>query len=364
LTEIPAAVATGEKVCDFMYINGTHMYKLAKGGFLESFDNLDTIDPLDETKWAQYGDRKPSLYKGVTYGLIPGDSTTVPGMQGGPLLCNNELIKQFNVVSPYELYEQKKWTFDTFKEYLPTVSDTTAGHEIYGLICTPTYILPKTAVIANGGSLTIKNGDSEVFGYTQLNAITAIEWAKEIVGMKGIYKEEQWASPLFAGGGGTFLMHNPGVAFITEDWSPNMHLKDYGFVRFPYGPSAEYGKTPTAYTTMEGYIYSMPLGVDVENVSYLIDVWCNKKRDPQNIMSQKEIDEEREIWRRNSFHNDNSYFAYDADSKNTHVDGRYELFDLNPTIYNVLQTAVTGKKSVIEIMSSIEEQVNLAMAER
>ena len=360
---IPASVAAATKQCDLMFIEARDMYKLAKGGFLSNLDELQNIDPLDATRWSQNYGREMYTYKGVTYAVKQlSYSGAAGGISGGALVFNEALIKEFNVTHPYELLENKQWTFDTFTDMLPQVSDTSAERKIYGLIQQNDDLLPKSAVFANGGHAAVDINGVQVFGFTQPEAIYALEWAKNIIGMKDYFKKVDSNNGDFVKGNGTFYLSQAWVNMIMGEafasFSAIMNDIEFSWIHFPYGPSAVYGETMAVWEQSTIQEWSIPLSADdEENSAYLLNYWLDPAKGNSADFAAK-ADEYNGRQRREFFFSDKSYEYFTYMDTQKILDYPLGLEDLRDTLNNSLAAAVKGNKSIIEALASIEEKVN------
>ena len=360
-----ASISAGIKEADILFIEGKNMYSLAKQECLENLDELANIQPLDAKQWSQNYGRELYTYKGITYGVAPaGVLETTGQLRGGGMICNDELVKAFNITHPNELYEQKKWTFQTFEELLPLVTDTNPENRVYGLFYSDEALLPKSAILANGGSPVVETEGKKVFGYTQKNALDALEWATRIASMKDSYKKISYDKGDFANNSAIFYIDQSWMIMDTTlEYSLIMNEVEFSWLRFPYGPSAEYGETISAFTTSNDQVYSIPVNADdAEESAYLLSYWQNAERgDPEGSVNKAMADEE--MSKRQNFFNDKSYDTFKYLSRNMVMDFPYALDDQITNLNNALIAAVKGNKAPSEVMSAIEEPINTALAE-
>ncbi|MDF2685817.1 MAG: transporter substrate-binding protein [Clostridia bacterium] len=365
---IAASVASGVKQCDLMFIEARDMYQLAKAGYLSNLDELESIDPLDDSRWSQNYGREMYTYNGISYAVKSKSYTgAAGGISGGTLVFNEALIKEFNVTHPYELLENGQWTFDTFKEMLPKVTDTSADHRIYGLVQHIDDLLPKSAVFANGGHAAVEIDGKLVFGFTQPEAVYALEWAKTIMTDKDSFKKVEHSNGDFAKGNATFYLAQAWVNMIMDEafknFSSIMNDIEFSWIHFPYGPNAEYGVTMAAWEQSTIQEWSIPITCDDEESSaYLLNYWLDPaKGNPEEFNKTAEAYNLRQ--RNQFFFSDESYEKFTFIDTNKILDYPLGLEDVRDQLNTTLVTASRGNKSVIEALSSIETKVNSILDE-
>jgi hypothetical protein len=360
---IAASVASGVKQNDLMFIEARDMYQLAKAEYLVNLDELENIDPLDESRWSQNYGREMYTYKGISYAVKQRSYTgAAGGISGGTLVFNDNLIKEFNAPNPYELLENGQWTFDTFKDLLPKVTDTTADRRIYGLVQQNDDLLPKSAVFANGGHAAVEKDGKLIFGFTQPEAISALEWAKSIMSDKDVFKKVDYSNGDFAKGKATFYLSQAWVNMIMDEafknFSTIMNDISFSWIHFPYGPNAEYGKTMAAWEQSTIQEWSIPITCDdAESSAYLLNYWLDPaKGNPEEY--EKTAADYNARQRSQFFFSDQSYEAFTFIDTNKILDYPLGLEDVRDQLNNTLYSAARGSKSIIEALSAIETKVN------
>lgn len=93
-----------------------YTYTSNEGGVLLALKDIPTIDPDDE-KWGGKAFTVAAMFGGVQYGFYPWEWDLIPEVQGC-LLFNNEMIEQYVLDNPHELFEQGAWTWANFRKIL------------------------------------------------------------------------------------------------------------------------------------------------------------------------------------------------------------------------------------------------------
>ena len=347
-------IAVGDYHINFATEMGTPncIYSLYKAGMIEYLDDIEAIDLKNEKVWGTPAKRLPFTYEGKVWAYAGG------GKEGGAygrILYNNELIKEFGIDSPQVLLEQNKWTFDTFKELLPLVSDTSTERKIYGLSIYPDdQMLPLSAIFANGGNIvkTDSSGKS-YFGLSDNEALTALEWVKSLEADKDSLKHDAWPPTIFGSKGSTFFLTRSwvglGVSETDKIMYPQSHLDDFGWIPFPYGPNAEYGKSSGAYDSEAGGSVIM-IGNDKQDSGYVLNAFLSfvMTDDEGNI-----IDEEA-LFKRNFFQTEESYNNYKDGCNNFSYDYFSQLENSYKDMVSALNKVTKGTATPNEAMESIK----------
>ena len=112
--------AAGSLETDLIYrSNGNHLWYIGEAGcLLPITDFPDNIDLSDTDKYGTPGILEAAMFNGVPYAVQP---TYWPGLQG--IECffvayNTEEYAANGLTDLHEFYENKTWTWDTFKKHL------------------------------------------------------------------------------------------------------------------------------------------------------------------------------------------------------------------------------------------------------
>ncbi|MDF2685005.1 MAG: sugar transporter substrate-binding protein [Clostridia bacterium] len=351
-------IAAGDYHINFASERGVPncIFSMYKAGLIEYLDDIEAIDFNNTEVWGTPEKRMPFTYENKVWAYSGGGNE---GGTYGRLLYNNDLIKEFGVESPQSLYEQKKWTFDTFKELLPLVTDTTPERRIYGLSLYPiNHMLELTAIFANGGNVVKKDSSGKAyFGLLDNEALDAMEWVKEIKANKDSVRQDVWKPTLFGSKGSTFFltMVFVGIESDPEDdiMYPQNHLDDFAWIPFPSGPDAEYGKYTGTYESDFGGTVIL-IGNDKQDEGYVLNEFLSyiMKDEEGNIVN------EEASFKRNFFHSEESYDNYKKGSINFSYDYYPQLKDSYRNLIASLIKISSGRATPVEALEAIKDSMN------
>jgi len=247
---IRSAQAVGLDVPDVVDVGGDVGYSLYQVNGVQAFDDIPGIDINDEDKWGSKNFIVNANHGGKQYGIFANRWETIPQM-GGLLLFNNILINEWVLPNPYELYENKQWTWDTFKEILIQARHDEDKTKYYGLVIHDDwgdygFIFMKTAIFSNGGRALVEKNGKLAFGYDSAESMEAMEWAGSLLAddlakrTRNPEMEEftQGQSVFFLGDSWTGTVHTSSTPYL-----PSEQMKEYGFMHFPSGPKVPVGTT-------------------------------------------------------------------------------------------------------------------------
>ena len=128
---------TGTHLYDAMILNVGGAASLAQEGLLINLFDLENIDTL-----APWWDQRANAAYSVANKLYftTGDITIMNKVNTWSILFNKDMVKNNNLESPYDLYEDGTWTFDKMCEMAATVNTATSPEQIedpsvtYGLL--------------------------------------------------------------------------------------------------------------------------------------------------------------------------------------------------------------------------------------
>jgi len=231
-----AAAMAGDKYADIIDANLGWFQALRSGGYLADLNTVPGID-LNDPRW------NPAAFPMTTY------DGKVFGMQfkeiqpRAVLFFNKSLMEREGQPDIYELFRNKEWTWDKFREIMRNITKDTDGdniNDIWG-ITTIGDGLEKQAIWSNGARVVKNDGGKYVFGLNDPAAHEALQFVYEIINVDKFYKFQaegtDWTQPAY-----DFMEGNVGF-FAMEFWfapvwgAPEMQ-DDYGIVPFPMGPQA------------------------------------------------------------------------------------------------------------------------------
>lgn len=310
--QFAAAYAAGTQQGDFISSDNSTLLDLYKSGLLVDLDTIEALNLEDTEKWGVYSLRSATTSRGVLYAIPMQGSRYMPIFKkyNGAFFYNSALYDTFGLdMTPKEMVEQGKWTFDDFyavvtKTYDPNESSPIYGIAMYNSIVTAT-------IYANGGDVIAKEKGKYVFGYTKENAITALEWARKLnktTGLIGTFDDFEDEKAVFA--------------LAPSDRGIESEIKTVSWVPFPYGPNVEQGSTYVSYFGYsEGATAILKHEDDPEN-DQRTGVIFNALFEPTEKWGKDGYDRYIE---RNFFNSSEDYAAYKAGSDHMHYNWSKEF---------------------------------------
>ena len=310
--QFAAAYAAGIQQGDFISTDNNTLLDLYQSGLLVDLDSIEALNLEDTEKWGVYSLRTATTSRGVLYAIPMQGSRYMPIFKSynGAFFYNSELYDTFDMdMTPKEMVEQGMWTFDNFYSVVTQTYVPDEGSPVYGLALYNSIV--NATIYANGGDIITKKKGEYVFGYTQENAITALEWARKLsktTGLIGTFGDFENGKAVFA-----LAPSNMGI---------QSQIKTVSWVPFPYGPDVEQGTTYISYFGYsEGATAILKHEDDPEN-DQRTGVIFNALFEPTEKWGKDGYDQYIE---RNFFNSREDYDAYKAGSDHMHYDWSKEF---------------------------------------
>ncbi len=330
------------------------VYNMYKAGILEPLEYMSAIDLSNTEIYGTPEMRRAVTFKGLTYAFNADNGDD--GGNRGFLAYNDYLVKTFGVSDPQELYEQGLWTFDTFEEILPLVSDMSdPSNKIYGLTVYCDYqMLPFSAIFANGGKVVKQDENGKyVFALDDSEAIEALQWVTNLHQTSDIY-QESWPPHLFEEGKATFYL---GRTFsIQHALLEEYNVDEYYYIPFPCGPSGEYGVSSGTYSSDQGGVAFFSSS-DTEMVGYVFDYFLRFDDYPESLV----LDEyQHELT--SKFWSEESYSHYLRGFEIQEYDYFYEIgSDLYGKLAKGLYDSTVGNTNLSKVFDSYKNAIQMAL---
>ena len=365
-SQLVAAAAVSDKYTDLIDTGARTIY-----------ENLDYFLPLsnipgfnlEENKWGPQNYLETTKFNGENYGFIA-YAWGIPYPQYiGNLYFMPSIIKEFGLVNPQELYEQKTWTWDKFKEYATamTVKGSTKDEDRYGFVVSDAMQFPRAMIISNGGNAIVFDNalNKYVYGLNDSMAQQALQFIKDMLD-KGIgyyTVADEWAisAQMFKDRRLGFYEAFNKHSFVNAP----LHLasdlgEPYGWVPYPCGPSGTYGVSTAQFWWTARFLGVVDNFLDddeMENNSILLNY----------IFSPLESETEeswKDLVKRRFFFDDLSFKYYIDLFEGGTTDFSAVAFNSAWTnIPNVYRQIFKGTKSVSESVLSVAEKVNTELDE-
>jgi len=238
-TRVTRAVASGTDIPDIVDTEAAKGYTMKKAGLLVPYEEISTINLKDE-KWGVPNFIIYGRFDDLTYGTYPYLWLDCPHF-AGIVMFNNELIKKLGLENPYELQENKVWTWDKFEQVLTNATITEAENPVIGMGVIGKNDLVKTAIFSNNGQLVKQDGNG-VYSYAldQPEAIEGMDFIQRLVNNKII---KEISLPDFTKDKSVYLFSETWQGTVMSETAekegrPIYTMNDFGFLPFPNGPKA------------------------------------------------------------------------------------------------------------------------------
>lgn len=258
-------IASGLKTVDLFYRGGNNsLWKLANAKVLLPMTSFgDYIDLNDSDKYGAPGILEAAMINGVPYAVQP---TYWPGLQGVECFVtayNRDMLIGMGLTDLHEYYENKTWTWDTFKSVLDAASPLIPEGDI--LFSGRPHYLMNTLFYSNGFDyVDIIEGVPHFNLYSE-DAIHAVEFYQSLqqYGNQIEYLDSHWDNDTFIEGKCLMAMAMA-QKVIVGDIAYGASF-NYNIMPFPMGPDAEYGKWAQTVTRIYGL--AIPITVEEPEIS-------------------------------------------------------------------------------------------------
>jgi len=352
-------VATGIDIPDFFDISAVDAYGYYKSDMLYAYDDMPEID-LTNSKWGpkdfiQYGN-----FNGNQYGIFPYDWENMPEY-AGVILFNREFMLELGLdFNPYEMQENKNWTWDSFYDLLQPCSSPTDKSYLALGIHVGFDMLMKSVIMSNNVNIITKVNDKYVFNLNNNDAYDAMEYANKI-------KNSGYAKTLspedYVAKKSVFLACESWVGTHTDEWMnnkyPAFNMKDYGIMPFPSGPKAT-SNTVSAFVHMGRRLIwqSSHAENDKADVALVMNVLF-EPLDGSLKSSWKTYADKQVIHHKEGFAN----FEYMAE--NCNYDYSVQLNKVNTKLNNALIAIYNGSKTptagIEALVDAIQQEIDIEM---
>lgn len=262
----------GNCTTDLIYRHGGNsLWFIAEAGVLTPITDFPDIIDLSLTdKYGTPGVLEAAMFNGIPYAVQPVDWPGLQGFECFFIAFNTQEFAQNGLTSLHEYYENKTWTWDTFKKFLD-IAEPVVGEGEYIFEAHGGYLM-NTLFMANGFDFITFIDGIPTFDLTPKEALTAIEFLKTLSNYGDAINiaADRWACADFVDGNAlTTMATSNSVTTGTVAYGDS----PYSIVPFPSGPDVEYGKWAQSVTRIYGL--SIPISAeDPECVAYIIRDLC------------------------------------------------------------------------------------------
>lgn len=358
---VAASIISDNCKYDLMYSHTATHFDLIKAGLFYDISKMDGIDLSNEAKWGSAQDQTHRMYKGMVFGVKPQNAESSYGSLEGVILSNDEMIRGFGQPTPKELLEQKKWTFDTFLDYLPSISDMSSDEPTYGMSVYDGQLhqIPITAVFANGSQL-LNVSESGDYSFDLMNdpkAVKALEWANDVYATGVVVEDDFDDTPAgyFTNGRSSLFLGGAWIGTTIRDGYPLNELDSgFSFMCVPYGPDGVYGETYSSFIFVSNSI-SVPITSDEYEMACFLNEFCVEPTEEEAIELQNEI---KNYY---FFHPEDYDYVMGMASNAAYTYLYAELDEVRADLCTALQSITKGTKTVSESLGAVSGKVDNAL---
>jgi ABC-type glycerol-3-phosphate transport system substrate-binding protein len=342
-----AQSAIGEKYADIMNEKIYGVYNMYIAGLLRDLNQVQGLD-LKSGKFGSPNILKAATWGGASYGMVAAYWGIPTPFFADAFLFNPRILKESSQPSPHELFEKKDWSWDQFEKICIAVTDVSdSENPVYGSVLNGYF--QRAALFSNGASFAKEDADGRVvYNLASEEAVDTVNWIKKLNNdLKVLDKAKDWEKDAysFADGRFAFLAEYSWIGLSKDGGRVGVAMEEeFGWICFPRGPKGNYERL--AAITNDNFFLVIPIQAE-ENFTGPFAEELFKPLRNENYGW-------REDFRREVFWNDESYNQYIAMLDSAVFD--YGIFMTKANPANAINTAVTGKKSPMEVFANIESK--------
>ncbi len=243
----------GEYYCDvFCGISDRFREDMKAGGLMGLSELDDYIDFRNEEKWGSRNILEVLYWEDDVYGLIPMSWPTSSVSYTGLTIINEDLIASIGAEDPRDLFENGKWTWETFRDCLEKYF-IQEGSEVKQYAITAQYLgnYGENYILSNGYRLAEKGSDGKYkSGLHDSRALTAMIEAQDVVFGPLSYTVNYDVDPAESLISGTTVL---GVLHYAEYMTDRIvkEMNNFGLIPWPSGPDVDPGFIATNHHNLE-----------------------------------------------------------------------------------------------------------------
>ncbi|MBQ4628960.1 MAG: hypothetical protein IJB44_07765 [Clostridia bacterium] len=230
---------------DAVQTSGGGLAGILRAGMLYDLTELsDYIDYTNSEKWGNVENLKPLFWDGALFGVIPAAWPMLKfRSMDGPVIVNEDIIRNINQTDPREFVEKDEWTWDKFEELMPIYNHINdAGDEVKAIYTTVHWLF-RTIQSTNGEDFIFQdeNGEYQLglhSAQTFEAMATAWDWAfGDYSSFVYIDTNNNWTNMLqaFLDEKSVLTIMN-GTDLLGSENSIAYQMDNFGVVPFPRGP--------------------------------------------------------------------------------------------------------------------------------
>ncbi|MBO5299490.1 MAG: hypothetical protein J6B51_05345 [Clostridia bacterium] len=270
---------SGVFYCDVLQGRSDLMSSSIKPGLYQSINSLsEYIDYTDSEKWGTSYMLESMCWDGQLYGILPASWPELNYSSFGyPFVANMTLASSLGIPDLRETVENKEWNWEKFEETLVKGTVIEGGEtKIYGMSAHPPY-LGEMLLRSNGDAMIkAKDDGSYYWGYTDNQALKAIEEFRKIYNGEFAYTidhvntEPDPVVNVFVDGLAILTVVDTEQLF-GYNGKISKNVENYAILPIPTGPDVEPGYIFSVHESMRSMMAFSILGKNVESSAFIID---------------------------------------------------------------------------------------------
>ena len=285
--------AAGSYYCDIFCGISDRFREYMKAGTIVGLSQLDgLIDYRNEEKWGTRNVLEVLYWEDDVYGLIPLAWPTSSVSYTGLTIVNEDLIASLNTEDPRDLYENGKWTWETFRDCLEKYY-AQEGSEVkhYALASVP-FDFGANYLLSNGYRLAEKGPDGNYrSGVNNPAALAAMNEALDVFNGPLSYTIDRRniilapVEDLIAGQTVMGVMHY--AEYVADRIVKSM--TNFGVLPWPSGPAVEPGFISSFHMNLERAVVISSLSNNLEATAIALNALYEPFEEYPDIESIKDF---------------------------------------------------------------------------
>ncbi len=264
--------ASGTYMCDAICGISDQFRDAMKAGTLVGLSELEgLLDYRNEDKWGRRNILESLYWEDDAYGLIPMSWPASSVSYQGLTIVNEDLIASLGETDPRDYYENKQWTWETYRGCLERYY-AQEGSEVKHYAITHQYLgdIARCFMISNGYRLAEKGTDGEYHsGLSEPYVLTAMNEANDIAFGPLSYAVSVNVNHIDAITNGETVMCVLHQAEYLNDIVKEM--TNFGVIAFPSGPDVEPGFAAVTTMNLERVIVLSRFSHNIDATAIVLD---------------------------------------------------------------------------------------------
>lgn len=285
--------AAGSYYCDIFCGISDRFRDYMKAGTIVGLSELDgIIDYRNEEKWGNRNVLEVLHWEDDVFGLIPQAWPTSSVSYTGLTIVNEDIIATLGAEDPRDLYENGRWTWDTFRDCLEKYYLEEGGETMHYALASVPFDFGANYLLSNGYRLAEKGADGNYHtGITSPSALTAMNEALDVFNGSLSYtidRRNEILAPVEDLIAGKTVM---GVMHYAEYVSDRIvkQLTNFGALPWPSGPDVAPGFLAAFHMNLERAIVISRMSNNIEATAIALNALYEPFEEYPTIDSIKDL---------------------------------------------------------------------------